>query len=79
MWLTIRGYVAGVVAVVACPCHLPITLPLAAQPHRRNWLRGVAGRQYHHRGCHLNWIVHRRVSPGFQMDWRNRYDRRCLV
>ncbi len=28
MWLTIRGYVAGVVAFVACPCHLPITLPL---------------------------------------------------
>lgn len=28
IWRTIKGYVAGVVAFVACPCHLPITLPL---------------------------------------------------
>lgn len=27
-WLIIKGYVAGVVALIACPCHLPITLPL---------------------------------------------------
>ncbi len=24
----IKAYVAGVVAFIACPCHLPITLPL---------------------------------------------------
>jgi len=28
MWQTIKGYVAGGVALIACPCHLPITLPL---------------------------------------------------
>jgi len=28
MWHTIKGYAAGVVAFVACPCHLPLTLPL---------------------------------------------------
>ena len=28
IWHTIRGYVAGGVAFVSCPCHLPITLPL---------------------------------------------------
>ncbi|MFQ5401754.1 MAG: hypothetical protein ACE5E7_19425 [Anaerolineae bacterium] len=28
MWQTIRGYVAGAVAFVVCPCHLPLTLPL---------------------------------------------------
>lgn len=27
-WLSIRGYVAGAVAFIACPCHLPLTLPL---------------------------------------------------
>ena len=27
-WHTIKGYLAGVVAFIACPCHLPITLPL---------------------------------------------------
>lgn len=27
-WHTIKGYVAGAVALVACPCHLPLTLPL---------------------------------------------------
>lgn len=28
IWHTIKGSVAAVVAFVACPCHLPITLPL---------------------------------------------------
>ena len=28
IWHSIRGFVAGVVAFVTCPCHLPITLPL---------------------------------------------------
>lgn len=28
MWQAIRGYVAGIVAFIACPCHLPLTLPL---------------------------------------------------
>jgi hypothetical protein len=28
MWHTIKGYVAGLVALIACPCHLPLTLPL---------------------------------------------------
>ncbi len=27
-WHTIKGYLAGAVAFIACPCHLPITLPL---------------------------------------------------
>ena len=27
-WHIIKGYVAGMVAFVACPCHLPFTLPL---------------------------------------------------
>ncbi len=27
-WHTIRGYLAGVAAFIACPCHLPLTLPL---------------------------------------------------
>ena len=27
-WRTVRGYLAGVVAFIACPCHLPLTLPL---------------------------------------------------
>ena len=27
-WRTIRGYLAGIVAFMACPCHLPISLPL---------------------------------------------------
>ncbi|GIK57442.1 MAG: hypothetical protein HND44_13085 [Chloroflexi bacterium] len=27
-WLTIRGFVAGAVAFVVCPCHLPLTLPI---------------------------------------------------
>ena len=28
IWRTTKGYIAGAVAFVACPCHLPITLPL---------------------------------------------------
>ncbi len=28
IWHTAKGYVAGAVAFVACPCHLPLTLPL---------------------------------------------------
>lgn len=28
MWQTVKGYVAGGVALIACPCHLPLTLPL---------------------------------------------------
>lgn len=28
MWHTIKGYAAGLVALIACPCHLPLTLPL---------------------------------------------------
>jgi mercuric ion transport protein len=28
IWRVAKGYVAGAVAFVACPCHLPITLPL---------------------------------------------------
>lgn len=26
--IKIKAYVAGVVAFIACPCHLPLTLPL---------------------------------------------------
>ncbi len=28
VWCKIRGYLAGAVALVACPCHLPLSLPL---------------------------------------------------
>jgi hypothetical protein len=28
IWPRIKGYTAGAIAFVACPCHLPITLPL---------------------------------------------------
>ena len=28
MWRKIRVYIAGVVAFITCPCHLPLTLPL---------------------------------------------------
>lgn len=27
-WHTLKGYVAGAIAFITCPCHLPITLPL---------------------------------------------------
>ena len=27
-WHSIKGYVMSVLALIACPCHLPITLPL---------------------------------------------------
>jgi glutaredoxin len=27
-WLEVRGYVAAAIALVACPCHLVVTLPL---------------------------------------------------
>ena len=28
IWHKVKGYIAGAVAFIACPCHLPITLPL---------------------------------------------------
>jgi hypothetical protein len=28
IWYAVRGLVAGAVAIITCPCHLPITLPL---------------------------------------------------
>lgn len=28
LWFKVRGYVSAAVALVACPCHLPLTLPL---------------------------------------------------
>lgn len=28
MWRSIKGYVAGAVAFITCPCHLPLTIPL---------------------------------------------------
>lgn len=27
-WLRFRGWVMAITALVACPCHLPITLPI---------------------------------------------------
>ncbi len=27
-WHSFKGYLAGAVALIACPCHLPLTLPL---------------------------------------------------
>lgn len=29
IWLRIKGWIMAVTAFIACPCHLPITLPLA--------------------------------------------------
>ena len=28
IWLQIKGYAAAGVALVICPCHLPLTLPI---------------------------------------------------
>lgn len=28
IWKSIKGYVVGAIALIACPCHLPITFPL---------------------------------------------------
>lgn len=28
IWQSIKGYVVGAIALIACPCHLPITFPL---------------------------------------------------
>ena len=60
VWHKIKAYVASVVAFIACPCHLPLTLPLlvsltagtafsawlAAPRHHagRHWQRGCGGR-----------------------------------
>lgn len=27
-WSAIKGYLMGALALIACPCHLPITLPI---------------------------------------------------
>ncbi len=37
-WHTIKGYVVGAVALIACPCHLPITLPLLIALTGSAWL-----------------------------------------
>lgn len=46
-WQNIKGTVAGVVALIACPCHLPITFPLllslTAGTALGNWLEGKFG------------------------------------
>jgi hypothetical protein len=43
-WQTIKGYVAGAIALIACPCHLPLTLPLfvglTAGTALGSWLAG---------------------------------------
>lgn len=43
-WQTIKGYAAGVIALIACPCHLPLTLPLlialTARTALGSWLAG---------------------------------------
>lgn len=28
IWHSVRGFLAGAFALVACPCHLPLTLPI---------------------------------------------------
>lgn len=44
---TLKGYIAGVIALTACPCHLPITFPiflsLTAGTAFGTWLRGQYG------------------------------------
>lgn len=43
-WQRIKGYVAGAIALIACPCHLPLTLPLliglTAGTALGSWLAG---------------------------------------
>lgn len=46
-WHTIKGYLAGALALIACPCHLPITFPLllglTAGTALGAWLEGSFG------------------------------------
>jgi glutaredoxin len=43
-WQKFKGYLAGAVALIACPCHLPITFPLllslTAGTALGSWLEG---------------------------------------
>ena len=43
-WHNIKGYLSGVIALVVCPCHLPITFPLilslTAGTALGSWLAG---------------------------------------
>lgn len=43
-WHSIKGYLAGAIALIACPCHLPITFPillsLTAGTALGSWLAG---------------------------------------
>lgn len=47
IWSTIKGYVAGGFALIACPCHLPFTYPiilgLTAGTVLGTWLQGQFG------------------------------------
>lgn len=46
-WHTVKGYLAGAIALIACPCHLPITFPLllglTAGTALGSWLGGNFG------------------------------------
>ncbi len=46
-WHAIKGYFAGALALVACPCHLPLTFPLllsfTAGTALGTWLQGKFG------------------------------------
>ncbi len=46
-WNTVKGYAAGVFALLVCPCHLPLTFPLilslTAGTALGGWLAGKFG------------------------------------
>jgi len=44
IWHSIKGYLAAGIALIACPCHLPLTMPLlislTAGTALSRWLQG---------------------------------------
>lgn len=47
LWQAAKGYLAGAIALIACPCHLPLTFPLilslTAGTALGSWLTGKFG------------------------------------
>ena len=47
IWYTLKEYIAGAIALIACPCHLPLTFPLllslTAGTALGSWLEGRFG------------------------------------
>lgn len=42
----IKGFAAALVALIACPCHLPLTITVAARIDQRHGGWRLAGGQY---------------------------------